>query len=64
MPGLPQCLVGDATGIDDGDIRVERLGVTVYKQPLTHLLRIGLRHLAPEKPDREGRHGAGCYSRA
>jgi hypothetical protein len=30
----------------------------VGRQPLTELLRVGVRHLAPEEVDAERRHGA------
>src|SRR5215211_8543481 len=47
----------DAAGVDDRDVSVVGLlDVTVGEQSLTDLLRVRLRDLAAEKPDRERRH--------
>src|SRR5581483_4546511 len=52
-------LAGDAAAADHGDVArgVVALDVTVAKQPLAHLLRIGMRDLAAKEVDAERRHG-------
>src|SRR5947208_2515106 len=64
MPRFAHRLMRDAARIDDCDVSLARLEVTVGDQPLADRLSVRLRHLAAEKSDREARHGAGCYSRA
>ena len=61
LPRLAHGLVCHAAGIDDRDLRVLHLAVAVGEQPLADGLGIRLRDLAAEEPDREARHGAGCY---
>ena len=57
LPRLPHRLVGHAAGVDDRDVRVgARLEVAVRSQPLADLLGVGLRDLAAEELDGEGRH--------
>jgi len=51
-------LVCDAARVDDRDVGiVVTLGVAVGQQPLAHLVRVDVRDLAAEEPNRERRHG-------
>ena len=54
---LPHRLVRDTARVDDSDVATLGLDVTVREKALADLVRIGLRDLAAEEPDREGRHG-------
>ena len=55
---LAHRLVGDAAGVDDGDVRLVLLDVAVAKQSLADRVRVRVRHLAAEEADREGGHGS------
>ena len=55
--GLRDGLMGDAARVDDRDVGgVVTLRVAVGEQPLAHLVRIDVRDLAAQEPDRERRH--------
>ncbi len=51
----------DATGVDDGDIRVAvPFEVSVREQSLTHVVRVDVRDLAPQEANGEARHWSEC----
>jgi hypothetical protein len=56
---LADGLVCHAARVDDGDIGAEVVGalyMTIAEEPLAHVLRIGMRHLATEETNGERRH--------